>query len=1001
MDKEVLLKLDEKSENLKIISNYLANCHFFDESYYLLYLKKIRILTNCKRYNEALEDSYMLVSYLNELDEDIAIMLLSQILELDYLVNRFDEYNKYLEIKTKRIKTSEAYKIIYDKFKYYYGLKDYDEAILLARDYLSRDLTKEERIKINLELLDICLEISNKELFNEVCESLKKTLKDSLDLELEKNIEIKILKIKYNLHYDDTFDYGKNILDKYELSNNELILIATILLKIKTNNNELNKAVIIDSEYQELLNDVDIELALDFVKEAKILYEKLNHKVTIEYYENLNNELVLKLEKKKKKQKNKSYIIPDVVIKEKKNNNADFQDIVYEIKNKEIIVSKSINKALDFINDINNNTKFREIFRQFGIKFNKEFGFKEANILYNNNLYYFHTFKNGRVFDRTYDTLPESLQSSLYIEEKEIFALNVENKFDLFTNKEFIYSYAYKFNLYFDNNYSGCLILYNDIEIESFDEILIFIKILNYLLNNEINKFNMEKDNSLRNYIFELPYFGFKNICHDRVYLSKGLKQLYNKDYHSNEEMFLDLDNKKVIEYKEIINNIKNNISKSNYIVYKLNNHYYKEIFYPYVYLDEFSIISLVILYDDEVNLTKELTNDAYMNETNNIYNYNKFKKNIVDSEDLTIVLFAASNMNNYIEIYGYDFYLDFLNKLAVVLKNYFYQNFKMYYYNLREDIFAFTLETKADRRIINSLVKNFINYLEVSFENFKFGFSPEFYSGIYRVSDYKKSPIDDVLKYAYFALEDAKIKNQKCLFFDKDSYKANLEDKMIYKEISDAINNNKLSIIYDQVADIKNLEVYGYYANLNLKTELYDTDKISTIIKKRNLESKIDKHKIMRILSNLKNFYQEINGLFYVFLSVDSQTIDSQFINFFEQNLKFFKIPHSFIYLIVDNYEEELSILKDKGMNIITKNIFDVLNNKTTFLALDYKLLKIDSIDDLIILLENHSAELFLYNVDSNLKDLATTNVKYVTGQIYKKKYLITDIINNVKNSE
>lgn len=1001
MDKEVLLKLEEKSDNLKMISNYLSNCHFFDESYYLLYLKKIRILKNAKRYNEALEDSYMLVSYLNELDEDIAIMLLSQILELDYLVNRFDEYNKYLEIKAKRIKPSLSYQIIYDKFKYYYGLKDYDEAIILAKDYLTRDLSKEERIKINLELLDICLEILNKDLFDEVCESLKNILKDSLDLELEKNIELKILKIKFNLDYDDTFEYGRNILNKYDLSSNELIIIATILLKVKISKNELNKAVIIDSEYQELLNDVDVEIALDFVLEAKKLYEKLNHKVTIEYYENLYNELILKQEKKKKKQKNKSYIIPDVQIREKKKNNNDFVEIVYETKNKEIEISKVTKKALEFLSEITNSQKFREIFRQFGIKFNKDFNFKEVNCIYYNNLYYFHTFKNGRVFDRTYEVLPDSFQKDIYIETSEIEIINLENKIDLFTNKEFIYKYAYKFNLEIDNNYIGCLIFYNDVVVEEFDELLIFIKILNYLLKNEIYKYNLDKDNALRNYFFELPYFGFKNICHDHIYLSKGLKKLYEKDYHSNEELFLDLDNKKVIEYKNIIANLQNNIRENNYIIYKLNNHYYKEIFYPYVYLDEFSIISIVMLYDDEVNLTKELTNDAYMNETNNIYNYNKFKKNVNNNDDLTIVLFTASNINNYIDIYGYDFYLDFLNKLASVLKNYFYQNFKMYYYNLREDIFAFTLESKADRRIINSLVKNFINYLEVSFENFKFGFSPEFYSSIYRVSDYKKSSIDDILKYSYFTLEDAKTTNQKCLFFDKDRYKLNLEDKMIYKDISDAINNNKLTIIYDQVADIKNLEVYGYFANLNLKTELYDDNKINKIIKKRNLESKIDKYKITRILSNLKNFYQEINGLFYVFFNVDTKTIDNQFINFIEQNLRFFKIPHNFIYLIVDSFIEDLSILLDKGMNIISKNIFDILNGKTKYLALDYKNLKLESVDDLISLLEKHDADLFLYNVDSKLKDLSTTNIKYVTGSIYNKKYLITDIINNIKSDE
>lgn len=1006
-----ILKLDYSKENIKQIDKFLNHNDKSSFPYLEAICHKYKLLAETKL-NNSLREIYQYVSNFNNMTDEEVVLICDTIMYLTLKANRLDEYEKYMLIKADRIKIRDNYSIYYDKYKYYLALKNYSEAIIQIKNYLDNDLNTEKRYNALFELLELSFNLKNTDLFFKTYDEI--SLLNSYDNYNEQTINYFVIEINnYLNNYDLCYELGKKYLANKNIDDIYKLKVSTILLNILIIKKEYRQAAIFESDYTNLCIKENEKAALDYAKTALKLYQSTNHKISITYYEDKIKEINEYLNKEKKKKK-EIYIIPEV-IEEKEENNPTIVAIKPKEKTeivKEYLISENNTIIGTLINIISKNQRLRDVLREIGIVLDR-FNIIKFNLVYKvNSSYFLHTYKNQKLYDRTYLELPESFIKYAYLKGESLFLDEelLKNERDIFTNdiynNKFVASFPLENNLTKFGNIefiadSDFLAIDNNYEL-----FLNIVKLISLRISLEIDYKAKKEELALEHYVWQNFYFSTKKIINDLVYLDGNATRLLNLDSEVSLTTFMSyIDSNYLNSYKEILNEVKssfkNNLKISYYYDKDNIKKYLTEVFYIYKIDEDIIIFSII---SDDTNFIKEkeeITNKSFINDTSGFNNLNKliYDMNLNNEKRYSLAIFGTNDLNKYLDLYGMLFYNSFIKSLYNNTKIFFKDYYNVSYYQIYDEYFALMILDIKDKRKVETLLNKFIRYLNGAFIDLKYSVYPVFCVGIYNHIKEDNKDNMEMINFAYNAYLDSLDSNQVC-YYSYKNYKNRFKEKEKLMLLQEQILNNQIKIAYVELIDILNSCIFGYVIKLTLPNLNIYEDEILELLYKHNKLNLYQKYKLRALCQDLKRLYDEVGAYIEVFVEFDSRAIDENFSDFVLTQLNFFKLPANVLTLIVPSYSPNLDLLIKNNIKIITRDLFDILNHKLNNIYLDLNKLNINYLKEINEVINSLNANIYLGNVDNKneLIDIKEANISYIYGKVYSKAFNINELVEELK---
>ena len=397
-----VLKLEKTNSSIRKIDLFLGCQVKYSIEYFKALCYKVSILHHLGKNNDALKLLYEVVPNFPEISSEGVTEICDGIIDLCIDLKRFDQVYKYIKIKQKYLPISKSVLHVKDNIKYYMALKQYDNAKEALEKYLDDDITKEEMIFAKIELANIYLILHEKQRYLEIIEDVENYYQSSLELEKLSDIGLNKLLISYDdRNYLKVISDGNRYLNDDSLDSHHKLKAASLLMNSYIINGDYKRAGIIEAEYNEFINENDLDDSIEFIKIAIDLYTKTHTLFQVKEYENKLDELesIKKQVKKenKKQKKQEEIFIPDIDEKEElEDDDDDIRPNIFnitesivkeEIEQKKNIISvnnvsissnyEKLEAVFNTINECDMSLKFREIFRNMSITLSKLYDIKE------------------------------------------------------------------------------------------------------------------------------------------------------------------------------------------------------------------------------------------------------------------------------------------------------------------------------------------------------------------------------------------------------------------------------------------------------------------------------------------------------------------------------------------------------------------------------------------------------------------------------------------------
>ena len=996
---EQLYKLPLDSESLKDIDLYINNATVNTQDYFKAIVLKVEIIAKSD-VNKALKLIYSYVALFNQLEDEATVVIIDEILKLTLFCKRYDEYEKFLQIKENRLDFKNDYLIHKDRFLLNVELNNFREAKDNLNKYLLYNIKPNEKVDLLYKYLRLCFDSGEQEEFNHTIDLLRSSIFDVLNPKLEEDVNVLEVLFKAKTKKEDSFKSALSLIEHKNLRDFQYLLLSSIIMNHYIDEGSLKAASLVESEYSYLLaNSISVNYKKPFILESIRLYTLLGHNVSIEFYnkelKKLNEEVINHQE---------TYVIPETEIKEDDTTKSNVIKVRKVLRNNlNIDVDKYLNIYNELIisGSIKDNAP-REYIRELLITLSKYTKLKYMNVIKSiSNNYYIYTFKNGKVYDREYDDITDLYEYNVITSSGDYFNISSDlNDLKLYT-KGINYEHIYKFYI---NNDTYLLVYSSDKDIDyNLCEFTARLIALRFEYNTSKEDYNHYLE--LLNFIFKSSKSGIKEINGDTIINNPYIDNIYRQTIRSNKELYAYLTVEDVNKYKNVLNDLFNTPTLGKEIIYKYSydyhDYYIKETFYPYLTNNEYKLYSYVNDITNTYETNNKLEKLLYYNLESNLYNKNKFILDVTNNinNKYTLILFSLKDYELYNSIYYTSFHNDYIRSVAEYLSNFNNSHNYASFYQYSDNKFAGMFKLDIDKRTITKIIKDFIKGLEILDITIKYNIDAHFAIGAFRIKDYICNEYKEVYHYlnnAYIMAKSYDDNENSLVFYNHQNYELYYEDKMLEHNINNFINHNKFNIGYKQIINVKELSVEGYLAEINLNNEIFDNDKINKIIEYRDLKLKIEKYKLLKIFNDLKILYQQVKGLIEVYIHIDNLLINDNILELVSSHLRFFKLSGSFIKFIVDEYNPKLDDLKKYNIECYTKNIYDIINRKLDNVVLDASLININELDNLLLFLNNYHVKVLLLNAQT-LKEASKTNIKYITSKDHKKVFTITDIIDNI----
>ncbi|MBS1477496.1 MAG: hypothetical protein HP024_06135, partial [Acholeplasmatales bacterium] len=301
MDFEALKRLDASKDTIKKIDKYIQKLAVDSNEYYMAVCYKASILHSLKNDDEALKILLPLERKLWMLKNEEVITLCDILKDIYYELNDSQNALKYIKIKEEHLLLIDHDKYIRDMIEYYRFVGDILNEKRQILIYLEENINENDLLEIYERLIEFSFNENNKADFDKYYQKVK-------DFYLKTHNDEKLAKIDY---YKCQFLLENNIIDAYSfavkkldenLTDNEKTYYANICIKYFMAQNELRKASIVDSNFQEIALRAQKKFKISYLETTLELYKRLNNNYSIELIEEelqkTNNEEEANIKKK-------------------------------------------------------------------------------------------------------------------------------------------------------------------------------------------------------------------------------------------------------------------------------------------------------------------------------------------------------------------------------------------------------------------------------------------------------------------------------------------------------------------------------------------------------------------------------------------------------------------------------------------------------------------------------------------------------------------------------
>ena len=1043
-----VLQLDISNSSIKKIDAFLASEVEYSDPYMKALAYKYYIEHKLGNSLEAVNVLVKYIKNLNILTPYSIIAISDSLIQILLDLNNFDEAYKYIQLKKNFLPVSKLNLYLKDMITYLLKKDSINEAKDLLIKYLEDDISKDEALFAKEELSNIYFKQGEYDNYINITSGLLEIYQDRLDLKKEALLQTRLLTIAYKRkNYIKVVSDINKIIPNYD-SPSLFLPLATLAIRAYIGLNDIKKASIFESNYEEYVDASYYVESKNFLEAAIELYTISNSKVAVKELEALLKEITDKAipQKKKKKEEVKEIVVPtikipgikkeeEITIKPNFNILNPKEDIPLEKTNvkKQIINLKSENVSefymklsnlLDVLNQMNLNNKFREIFRLSMIEIKKVFDIDEAYIIDASTSFKGMHYKTERVYDKKIS--PDMVKGTINIQafetDSECFLDDNDRKYDvnIITLEKYADSYyGYAIPLHNENDVIGSIAYFSKDAFLSNEMTYEGLKIVTSILNSRL-LLSYEKDKLLYNnqklyFLKDNMSLGIKEEMEGYVHLSKkcaSMLSLYED--LSIDDFYNHIPTNYLIEYKNIRNSLYYDTKEATYeYEFKKDDDLIKikESFYS-LFLDGtitiISVIEDITRYDDE---KKQLTNLAY---TNPITKLDTEVKLMVDIRDeylmhkMALATISIHDFSLYEELYGFNFKRQLELAVGNAIKDAISSDFNVSLYHLGEDIFVLTIKNANDKRLVDSKLNKFLTDASKALHKLNTRLNITFDVGVYRLG--KNNNLADaslMLSYAFDALNDAKAMKyigNHISHYDSEEMRQRFSENNLVTSISEAIDTNDLNIVYQQIVNIIEQKVYGYYALINLdSSELY-YEEIMNVVKRRNLEARVNQYSINALFIELKMLYTKTKCLFPVFIEINPDLIDRGYYEYIKERPQFYKINPAYIVLVcnkADNYY--LKLLRQEGFKICTKDILDIYRSNSDYFVYDYRTIGDIGSDEITELCKKHNVEVIAGGVDEieDMTNAKERNFKLVFGRFYKRTRTMNDLIKKLTKSK
>lgn len=1024
-----VLQLDKTMGSIKKIDLFLSGCNKKSIEYYRALCYRNLVLHAIGKTNEALKSLYSLAADFSKMEEEEILTICDAIIEITLEVKCFDQTRKFIDEKKKHLKVSNALLNTKDEIKLAMAKHDYYRAIAELKSYLKEILTVEESCWGYELLTNIYYEVHDYPSFMETIPLLEKIYQDNLNTNQLIEIEYKKLSIAYNEgNYIKVICEGNRLLNDYDLEVETKMKTATLLLEAYIYSKDYRKATIIESNYDEYLEEVSNATALAFSKACLRLYTETNALLPMKHYQDKVAQFSQNKKKAKRKEvlTNQGIIIPNLYEPQHEEKEAtkplpNLHELTKNIQTVYISeVYEKLEKLYKVVNSLDETVKFREVFRSTMLELIKFVPFEEAFILYYDRQYLGIHYKKERAYDKRleFDKIEDTLNFLAIAQEQEAF-LNLQST----EGTKSIVTQLPLENLFYglaiplsnEDNCYGSIAYFSSTPFLDQDLTYEVLKLVSQMLNHallyELRQNEIRQSNKRMFFIYENMSSGSKELMDGHIHLSSQAKEILGSiEDLSEQDYMVHIHPSDVAKYEAVLTNVKKNLAINQGLEYRYKKNkdyvYIRETFFPSYEKGKISIYSLLEDCSTLKNKEESLYQIAYTNPISKLETEVKLGIDIQENMNhrkLSLAILDIHDFKLYEELYGINFANQMIYAIALEFKSYFASQFNVKLYHLGFDRFALLVIDTNDRRSIDHLLlKSFIqvsNQLSMLNSRIKLYFN----CGVYRLS--KSAIVEDpnkILDYAYDALADAKAIHtleHHISHYDSEAAKLRFNENQLVTHISEAIDHNHLGMLYKQLVNIKDKEVYAYVAKVSLDNYDIDYSHMKKVIERRGLEELINKYMISSCSKELRMLYEASHATIPILVSLNPKTLSANLVPFVETQNNFYKTTKNLIFYYESGQSMELNQLKSLGYKVASSNLMDVVQGRIDYFVYDIKKYSIGSIEEILSLCKEKDVLLIASNVTTKeeLLQVDEKDVTYVYGSYYKKSIRMKKVIEKV----
>ena len=1010
---------------------------------------KAIILHKIGKSNEGIRLLLQYVPDIKLMNNSAVIALCDAIIEICIDVMRFDQVEKYIDIKRNFLPVSKMHLYIKDRIILALAKHEYHGAKELILKYLSDDISKDEEVFAKEELAKIYYNEHQYDEYLTIALQLEEYYQKNVAIDNLSRLDLSRLKIAYiRGNYVKVVTEGNKIIT--ELPKEEyMLLCAALMIRSYVNLNDYKKASIIESIYEEYIsNDKPLE-SLEFANAAKELYTKTNTLVSINEYSFRIKELediVNPKEKKKNKTKKQDndIVIPNVEVEAvdltplepmgpkidiinpiplDQKTNVIVSERVTKIK--DVLVSENYNKlegVFKAINDLDIKSKFREVFRITMIELQKKYPIEEAYLLYFKRSYLGIHYKKERAYDKKLDF--EQLENTLSYQAMETDSEQFLDLSDQTYNKNIVTG-----DYYADTMYGFAIPLYDSVQVIGsltflskepfliiemvYESLKLIAAMLNTRLLTSLLQDDLEYNNKKIFFIKDKMSSGVKEEIDNYIHFSDtAMKILGVMENLTLNDFYANMKSNDINEYKKIHENLYQSLSTDLEIEYDFNKDgswiRVRERFYPMLNDGVIHIYSLIDDITDFDADKKKLIDLAYTNPISKMQTEVKLVVDLAkyyENKKMSLAVCQIHDFELYKEIYGYNFGTQIIYTVGQELVNAFSNDFHVFIYHLESDRFAILFSDINDKRMIDSKLNKAFEFVAKALNKLNSRVNLAFVCGVYRLGkNVKLDNSANVLSYALDALYDASLLDSighTISHYDSEVAKVRFKQSSLITHISEAIDSGKLGITYHQVVNLFSMDVYGYTVRANLDNLDVDFEYMNQVITRRGITKRVEKYTISSLFKELKMFYEECGGYITTFVDVSDVTIDETFYDYVCGLLQFYKLkPEFIVFKSLSTKNKVLALLRARGFRLCSMDILDVYRGCCDYYMYDFHGVGVDSINEIRELCKSHNAKCILNNMDSkdDIELAKTNNYDLITGKFYKKEARIKSLIEKIK---